>query len=90
MSDELLVYSKGKGKHRVVRKSDYKGSVLSAAQRRAMKAAETRAAWFGVIASIIIGLLIGTHITEHQAQVFMSSVPYIFTSDVAPPTTHKF
>lgn len=90
MSEELLVYSKGKGKHRVVRKSDYKGAVLSAADRRALKAAETRAAWFGVIASIIIGLLIGSHITEHQARAVMASVPYIYTSDVEPTTDPGF
>lgn len=90
MSEELQVYGRRNGKHRVVRKSDYKGAVLSAADRRALKAAETRAAWFGVIASILIGLLIGSHITEHQARAVMSSVPYIYTSDVAPTTDPGF
>lgn len=90
MSDELQVYSKGKGKHRVVRKSDYKGAVLSAAQRRAMKAAETRAAWFGVIASIVIGLLIGSHITEPQARAVMGSVPRIYFAIVEPTTDPGF
>lgn len=86
MSEELQVYGRRNGKHRVVRKSDYKGAVLSAADRRALKAVETKAAWFGIIASIVIGLLIGSHITERQARAVMASVPYIYTSDVAPTT----